>query len=154
MNRSIIGAIVVLAILIGVAVYINMDNDQATDQVNNNNNIETNNTGADDTSELTENDDNAVDQPSSHSITITPTGFEPRELTVRQGDTVTFINNSGVESWPASGPHPVHTAYPEFDPKQGIANGDSWAFTFEKTGEWGFHDHLKSSVFGKITVTE
>jgi plastocyanin len=78
--------------------------------------------------------------------------FSPSQLTIKKGDIVVFINNSGGDFWPASGPHPEHTNYPEFDPKKRIAAGGKYQFQFDKVGAWPFHDHLNSSVFGKITV--
>ena len=78
--------------------------------------------------------------------------FSPSQLTIKNGDVVIFMNNSDKSFWPASGPHPVHTNYPEFDAKKAIAPGQKFQFKFTKTGEWPFHDHLNSSVFGKIIV--
>jgi plastocyanin len=54
--------------------------------------------------------------------------------------------------WVASDPHPIHTDYSAFDAKQGIAPGDTYSFTFTKTGNWGFHNHLNPSATGTITV--
>jgi len=87
-------------------------------------------------------------------INMTAKGFEPSSLTVRTGTTVTFVNKDTKSHWPASAPHPTHTIYPELDPKAGIAAGASWAFTFDKAGEWKFHDHLTPTFFGTVTVTE
>jgi plastocyanin len=87
-------------------------------------------------------------------IRMTPNGFEPKELTVVQGDEVLFINNDEVDRWPASNFHPTHTLYPEFDPKTHVKPGESWKFTFEKTGTWRFHDHLFPHMTGTIVVLE
>lgn len=92
-----------------------------------------------------------VDRP---VIRVTDDGFDPKELTVKKGDTVLFVNEGKNPHWPASAPHPTHTNYPEFDPKTGIAAGQIWEFTFEKVGLWPFHDHLNPKNFGKVTVTE
>jgi len=92
------------------------------------------------------------DVPNTHTITYNGTAFSPSQLTVKTGDTVNFVNNSSRSFWPASGPHPQHTNYPEFDPKQGIATGEHWSFTFTKVGSWPFHDHLNATVFGRIVV--
>ena len=92
--------------------------------------------------------------PAKVEINMTATGFEPSSLTVKKGTTVTFVNKDTKTRWPASAPHPTHTIYPELDPKAGIAAGNSWAFTFNKVGEWKFHDHLTPTMFGSVTVTE
>lgn len=95
-----------------------------------------------------------AEPPDSAQVTITMTdeGFNPSEITVAIGTTVAFVNRSSTDMWPASAPHPTHTKYPEFDPKQAIAPGDSWNFTFAKSGSWAYHDHLGPSRFGKVIV--
>ena len=87
-------------------------------------------------------------------IAMTDDAFTPSEVSIKQGDTVTFVNRGTQPIWPASAPHPSHTNYPEFDPKMGIAPGSSWSFTFTKVGGWFYHDHLNSKHFGKVTVTQ
>lgn len=85
-------------------------------------------------------------------VRITPAGFVPRELTVDQGKIVIFQNESDTPSWPASNIHPTHRLYPHFDSKKGIGKDQTWSFRFDKAGQWGFHDHLKPSFFGKVIV--
>lgn len=88
-------------------------------------------------------------------IRMTENGFEPKELTVTEGDEVLFINNNGdVARWPASNFHPTHTLYPEFDPKISIKPGESWTFKFDKPGTWRMHDHLIPHFTGTIVVLE
>jgi len=79
--------------------------------------------------------------------------FSPSTLNIKVGDIVVFRNKSGGDMWPASAPHPTHTDYPEFDPKEPIASGAKWQFTFLKSGNWKFHDHLNFSVFGTVNVS-
>jgi plastocyanin len=85
-------------------------------------------------------------------VSYTDSGFSPRDITVAKGQTVTFVNNSTHDMWPASDDHPTHTIYPEFDPKRRIAAGDSFSFVFEKVGTWEYHNHLQSSQTGSVTV--
>ncbi len=87
-------------------------------------------------------------------ISMTAAGFVPASITVKKGTPVTFVNRDTKSHWPASAPHPTHTLYPEFDPKAAINAGKSWTFTFNKVGEWKFHDHLNPTFFGTVTVTE
>ncbi len=86
------------------------------------------------------------------TITITNEGFSPDELSITKCTLVRFENKSSTERWPASDMHPTHGIYPEFDPKQPVASGSSWSFTFTKPGTWKFHDHLFPKQVGKITV--
>lgn len=82
------------------------------------------------------------------------TAYTPSKVTIKVGDYVIFYNKSETNFWPASAPHPSHTNYPEFDPKKAIAPGGNFKFQFTKAGSWGFHDHLKPSAWGMVTVTE
>ncbi|MDP3992314.1 MAG: plastocyanin/azurin family copper-binding protein [Nanoarchaeota archaeon] len=101
-------------------------------------------------------------------IEITSSGFTPGTLTINKGDTVTWINMDTEPHWPASAFHPYHTVYPGsdikkcgtaeestiFDACQNLAPGESYSFTFNEVGSWGFHDHLNANSFGKIIVVE
>ena len=88
----------------------------------------------------------------SMMLTYSDSGFTPTSLTVKVGDTVTFKNGSTKQMWVASAPHPIHSAYPEFDAKAGSAMGESYMFTFTKTGSWKYHNHLNPSNTGTIIV--
>ena len=87
-------------------------------------------------------------------IRMNENGFEPKELTVVEGDEVLFINNDNVDRWPASNFHPTHTLYPEFDPMGSIKPGESWKMRFEKVGTHRMHDHLIPHMTGTIVVLE
>jgi plastocyanin len=112
-------------------------------------------------------DENLVqDSPVLHTIKITSSGFSPNTLTINKEDIVLFVNEGSSPSWPASAMHPTHTVYdgttmsehcpnPEntaFDSCEGIEEGESWSFTFEKTGTWNYHDHLNVARTGTIVV--
>jgi len=96
----------------------------------------------------------AETKPSAKTVAIsyTDAGFSPTTVTINKGDSVTFTNNSNSSMWVASGPHPVHTNYPEFDQKTGVTKGQSYTFKFEKAGTWGFHNHQNPSKFGSVIV--
>lgn len=80
------------------------------------------------------------------------TAFSPKTVAIKVGDIVIFKNNASGQMWPASAPHPSHTDYPEFDPKQAIAVGGKWQFKFSKKGAWRFHDHLNPTANGTVNV--
>ena len=80
--------------------------------------------------------------------------FLPNSLEIKVGDIVVFKNDSPGDFWPASGPHPTHTAYPEFDAKSAIASGKTFDFKFLKAGSWKFHNHLNPEATGTIVVTK
>lgn len=97
---------------------------------------------------------------SANTVEITSSGFSPATLTVNQGDTVVFITKDSEAHWPASAVHPTHNAYPEsggcigskFDACRGLAQGESFSFTFNEKGSWKYHDHLNLGNTGTIVV--
>lgn len=111
-----------------------------------------------------ENAGNDEEQAAGNTVTITAKGFSPKVLTVKAGTTVTFVNEDVKEHWPASAMHPTHTLYPGsgirkcgtgeaiFDACKGLAQGESFSFTFNEKGSWRYHDHLGVSLTGTIVV--
>lgn len=101
-----------------------------------------------------------------HEIIYSDSGYVPKELKIKVGDTVTFKNESSGSMWTASAMHPSHIIYSgtslqnhcpdttntSFDECKSAQAGESWSFTFNKAGTWGYHNHLKASQFGKIIV--
>lgn len=85
-------------------------------------------------------------------VDITDSGFATPSLEINVGDTVVWRNNDSVAHWPASNLHPSHALYSEFDPLAPIAPGAEWRFTFDRAGEWRFHDHLYPARGGVILV--
>lgn len=100
------------------------------------------------------------------TIEITDSAYTPNTTTIPKGTKIYFVNKSASERWPASAMHPTHTIYPDsdiskcgtpdastiFDACRGLKQGEYWAFTFNETGAWRFHDHLRPSLNGTITV--
>jgi plastocyanin len=78
--------------------------------------------------------------------------FDPARIIVDQGTTVTWTNNEGPEHFVNSDPHPSHNVLPEFN-SRGMANGETYSFTFDEPGEWGYHcsAHYPQMV-GRIIV--
>lgn len=93
-----------------------------------------------------------VQVTSENSVKYTDSGFSPKELKISVGSTVTFINDSRSALWVASNPHPIHTDYFGFDSRKSIDTGDTYQFTFNKTGTFGFHNHLLPETSGVIIV--
>lgn len=101
-----------------------------------------------------------INEHLNRNIEITSSVFSPETLTINLGDSVTFVNKDNLKHWPASNPHPIHTGYPEeggciaskFDACKGLAKDESFLFTFNEKGTWGYHDHLNPSLHGTIIV--
>jgi plastocyanin len=99
-----------------------------------------------------EESDESPDTP--NTIIMNANGFSPEQLTVKVGQSVTFVNRDDEDHWPASNDHPSHKKYSELDPKRPIKPGERWSFMFTREGQWGMHDHLFPSDRATITVTQ
>ena len=96
-----------------------------------------------------------LDTSAATAVVINENGnFSPSEVKIKKGGTVTWVNKSQNPVWPASNPHPIHTDYPGFDASRGLANGESYSFTFDKAGSWGYHNHLNPGMRGEVKVVE
>lgn len=99
---------------------------------------------------------------------IDESGYYPEKVEVHVGTTVVFKNN-GIETyWPASDNHPSHGQYDgtnleehctqetgkSFDACAPINPGESWQFTFDKTGTFSYHDHLWPHFKGEVIVED
>lgn len=98
----------------------------------------------------------------NNTIFFTDSGFEPETLTVEKGETVTWIDRSRNTMWVASDVHPSHRQYSGTSLQQHCSNGgdafdqcgtgERYRFTFDKTGEWSYHNHQPFVQGGKIIV--
>jgi plastocyanin len=85
-------------------------------------------------------------------VRMSAEAFRPPLVTIERGESVTFRNESGGDKWPASDVHPTHELYRGFDAQRAVLAGESWSFTFERSGRWTYHDHLSPNVKGTIVV--
>ncbi len=94
----------------------------------------------------------ANSQSEGNVITLTKNGFKPNEIEIKIGETVTFRNKTDKLFWPASDIHPYHLEYSDFDPKGPLPINGEWSFTFNRLGQWNFHDHISPNFTGSIIV--
>lgn len=107
----------------------------------------------------------ATDKSGDHTVYLTESGFQPSELTIQQGETVTWIKNASSSMWVGSDRHPTHTQYADSTLREHCQNGDQtvaafdqcqtgdrFSFTFEKMGEWSYHNHKNAGQSGTILV--
>lgn len=158
MNKSIIGVIIAVIIIVGAVFFLKKE---ATAPSTDDTNVAqatptptlTPTPSATPISGTTPTPTATTTAPKTVEVTYTTAGFSPSTITIKKGDTVKFINNTSSGIKPASNPHPVHTDYPEFVSPDDIAQGGSWSFTFTKVGTWGYHNHRNESKTGTIIVT-
>ncbi|MDO8561678.1 MAG: hypothetical protein Q7S05_02515 [bacterium] len=97
------------------------------------------------------------------TVTYDGSSFSPSSVAIKKGGTVTFAGTSDM--WVASNVHPSHEGYSGTTKAQhcpdtaGTAfdecgKGASYAFTFQKTGSWDYHDHANPAAGGLVNVVE
>ncbi|MCK9344501.1 MAG: hypothetical protein M0P64_00050 [Candidatus Pacebacteria bacterium] len=98
-------------------------------------------------------------------VTYSASGFSPKMITVKQGDTVTFNSVDGSRMWVAVNEHPTHLGYDgtsrsEHCPDTAgtafdqCAAGETFSFTFRKVGSFIYHNHTNANNEGTVVVTE
>lgn len=93
----------------------------------------------------------AMTNEEKNVITIGDTGFLPQNITIKVGETVTWVNTDTANHTVDSASHPAHTAYPQLN--LGIIKpGTKASLSFPKAGTYKYHDHLNPSLTGTITV--
>jgi len=150
MNKNII-FVAVAILLIGVAVVMFLsenDNEYTTEA--DQETITNDDIDATDQIEPEDQTDEAV--VADHTVTFTDEGYQPASITIAAGESIAFVNQSSQDNWTASDPHPSHTDLPSFDAGRGYAPGEQYVYTFDEVGEWGYHDHLRSSITGTVIV--
>jgi plastocyanin len=94
-------------------------------------------------------------QPSTDNVIvlIRDKTMMPDVVTVKSGTTVTWINNDKIDHIVASNPYLQNTDLPELL-SQTIKPGESYSFTFTKSGQWGYHSALNKDTKGRVVVVE
>ena len=103
--------------------------------------------------------------PMQSTVTYGPNGFSPSSVTVKQGGTVTFVNQGSGKMWIGADQHPTHENYDGTNKNQHCASGyngpapfdqcsagSTYSFTFNKTGSWDYHNHANAGDEGTIVV--
>ena len=81
-----------------------------------------------------------------NEISIKGNAFSPDNLSIKVGDTVTWINNDSYA-------HTVKASKGEFD-SGNITSGGKFSFTFSKEGTYDYICAIHTSMKGKIVVTK
>lgn len=89
--------------------------------------------------------------PANDEVTVrlTASGFEPKQVTVKMGQTIVFVTD--IRARISSDPHPVHTSNQELNLPTSEP-GQSVRVTPTKTGTFGVHNHLDESQQMTIVV--
>lgn len=107
-------------------------------------------------------DFNQSEEENVTMVYYTDAGFVPEEVEVKKGDEVRWVDESSNPMWVAVDRHPVHSEYDDTrldehcpgDSFDQCEAGDVYSFTFEKEGEWSYHNHNNARHTGMVTVEE
>lgn len=94
----------------------------------------------------------AVTNEEKNLVTVSASGFLPQSITVKAGETVTWVNADTNNHTVNSNPHPTHTLFPILNTVGLIKAGDKKSLQFTTAGVYQYHDHLNPSSTGTITV--
>lgn len=82
--------------------------------------------------------------------TLTDQGVSPSTITVKKGQTITWTN-TGDKTWQLA----ADTAsLPRFDTAQGLVSGDSFSYTFEKTGTYSYYDAFDPTNYNATVIVQ
>ena len=93
-------------------------------------------------------------------ISYTDNGFEPTQVSIKQGQSVRFTNNSSHKLWIAAEAEVGTPSYPgvsecggsAFDSCRALKHRDFWEFTFGEEGTWLFKNNLDKNKTGTVMV--
>ena len=85
----------------------------------------------------------AGEEPAEHTVIIRGFAFHPAEMTVKQGETITWVNED-------SAPHTIK--FGEGFESQALMKGDTFQYTLTEPGEYPYICGIHPSMHGKVVV--
>ena len=98
---------------------------------------------------LMEDDEGDIDEM---TVEITSSGFMPKDIVIKVGESVTWMNEDSADHQVNSAPHPTHTTYKPLNTLGALKAGEKKLLTFPEAGTYKYHDHLNPSLTGVVTV--
>lgn len=96
----------------------------------------------------------ADNTPATNKITYSDGVFSPSVINVKQSAAVTFINGSDQPLQIISDPHPDHTNLPGLNSIIQLKKDETYQFTFNINGTWGYHNEASPTETGTVIVGE
>ena len=103
------------------------------------------------TSLTTKQSESTGSQQTTPIVTLTDSGFVPKNIAVKTGTRIIWVNSSGKAATVSSDDHPTHRLYPFLNLGE-FADGSSVQVVVEKVGKYSYHNHLNASEVGTITA--
>ena len=85
-------------------------------------------------------------------VKISSSGFLPKDITIKAGEEVTWVNEDSIDHQVNSVVHPTHQVYPPLNTVNLLKSGEKESLSFPDTGVYKYHDHLNPTLFGSVTV--
>jgi len=94
-----------------------------------------------------------VTQPNNPvaNVILGDSGFTPKDITVKIGTRIIWVNKSSETATVSSVDHPTHRLYPFLNLGE-FADGSSVQVVFDKAGKYSYHNHYNASETGTVTV--
>ncbi len=89
----------------------------------------------------------------SITVRMSDLKFAPANLIVSSGTKIEWINDDSAVHFVNTDPHPSHNLLSDMNSFD-LEKGESYSFTFNATGEWGYHcsAHFPQGMTGRIIV--
>ena len=85
------------------------------------------------------------------SVTLDKNGFTPASITIKKGETVSWLNKSGVDATVNSTPYPKNNSYP-FLNLGSFKNGSTVQALFENPGTFTYYNYFVPAQKGTVIV--
>ena len=87
------------------------------------------------------------------TVSVLDESFQPETISIKKGESVTWVNNSDNNHMIASDPHPQHETLPGLYSPEQLKPGDAYTYTFSESGTYTYHDELNPlRVKGTVIV--
>ena len=87
-------------------------------------------------------------------VSITKSGFFPKLITIKAGQSVTWTDYDSKPHSIASDPYPKNDKYPGLNSQGPLQLNDTYTYSFEKTGTYTYHDDLNPYKLQGTVVVE
>ena len=81
---------------------------------------------------------------SDNTILIQNSTFNPNPMHIKAGTEVVWVNQDNT-------PHKIVSDTGNFESPT-LNNGDTFTYTFDKPGEYNYHDGINTSIKGKLII--
>lgn len=96
---------------------------------------------------------NVANEDVPAQVVVTGGGFQPQVVKVKKGESVTWINKDSKSHQIAS-KQPNDPGANSFDSQETLGQGDSYTYTFEKSGTYTYGDKVEPTRYAGTVIVE